>query len=190
MGAHACRAQIRAKGPTRSVFQGLGIFLLWATCRIEGAGMAGLELPLTLLKPLWGGGGLPGAPDGSVPAARETRFRSLGWEGSLEEAMATHSSILAWRTPWTEKPGGLQSMGWQSDMTKLLTLGRGPRCPHGALLRPAEAQWSVQPAPGARPAQQTPQKQPALKTVFTRRGSRGQCPLAYWGSSTESVPTS
>ena len=79
------------------------------------------------------------------------------------------------------EPGGLQSMGWQSDMIELLTLGRGQRCPHGALLRPAEAQWSVQPAPRARPAQQTPQKQPALKTVFTRRGSRGQCPLAYWG---------
>ena len=34
-----------------------------------------------------------------------------GWGRSLEESMATHSSILAWRTPWTEKPGGLQSMG-------------------------------------------------------------------------------
>ena len=62
MGAHACRAQIRAKGLTRSAVQGLGIFLLWATCRIEGVGMAGLELPLTLLKPLWGGGGLPRCP--------------------------------------------------------------------------------------------------------------------------------
>ena len=35
----------------------------------------------------------------------------LGWENSLEEEVATHSSILAWRIPWTEKPGGLQSMG-------------------------------------------------------------------------------
>ena len=34
-----------------------------------------------------------------------------GWEDSLEEGMATHSSILAWRIPWTEEPGGLQSMG-------------------------------------------------------------------------------
>ena len=36
---------------------------------------------------------------------------SLGWEGPLEEGMATHSGILAWRIPWTEEPGGLQSMG-------------------------------------------------------------------------------
>ena len=38
---------------------------------------------------------------------------SLGGEDPLEEGMATHSSILAWRIPWTEKPGGLHSMGWQ-----------------------------------------------------------------------------
>ena len=36
-----------------------------------------------------------------------------GWEDPLEEGMATHSSTLAWRIPWTEEPGGLQSMGWQ-----------------------------------------------------------------------------
>ena len=40
--------------------------------------------------------------------------RSLGGEDSLEEGMVTHSSILAWRTPWTEEPGGLQSLGSQS----------------------------------------------------------------------------
>ena len=39
--------------------------------------------------------------------------QSLGWEDLLEEEMATHSSILAWRIPWTEKPGGLQSIGLQ-----------------------------------------------------------------------------
>ena len=44
---------------------------------------------------------------------QETQFRSLGWENSLEEDMATHSSIVAWRIPWTEDPGGLQSMGSQ-----------------------------------------------------------------------------
>ena len=43
----------------------------------------------------------------------ETRVRSLGQEDPLEEGMATHSSILAWRIPWTEEPGGLQSMGSQ-----------------------------------------------------------------------------
>ena len=37
----------------------------------------------------------------------------LGWEDPLEEGMATHSSILTWRIPWTEEPGGLQSTGWQ-----------------------------------------------------------------------------
>ena len=41
------------------------------------------------------------------------RVRSLGWEDPLEEGMATQSSILAWRIPWTEEPGGLQSMGLQ-----------------------------------------------------------------------------
>ena len=39
--------------------------------------------------------------------------QSLGWEDLLEKGMATHSSILAWRIPWTEEPGGLQSVGWQ-----------------------------------------------------------------------------
>ena len=44
-------------------------------------------------------------------ARQETWVRSLGWEDPLEEGMATHSSILAWRIPWTEEPDGLQSMG-------------------------------------------------------------------------------
>ena len=47
------------------------------------------------------------------PAMRETWVRSLGWEDPLQEDMATHSSILAWRIPWTEEPGGLQSTGSQ-----------------------------------------------------------------------------
>ena len=47
-----------------------------------------------------------------LPAVRETQVRSLGWEDPLEKEMATHSSILAWRIPWTEEPGGLQSMGF------------------------------------------------------------------------------
>ena len=49
----------------------------------------------------------------NLPAVRETQVRSLGREDSLEKGMATHSSILAWRIPWTEEPGGLQSMGFQ-----------------------------------------------------------------------------
>ena len=44
---------------------------------------------------------------------QEVRVRSLGWEDPLEEGMKTHSSILAWRIPWTEESGGLQSMGSQ-----------------------------------------------------------------------------
>ena len=49
----------------------------------------------------------------NLSAVQETQVRSLGWEDSLEEGMATHSSILVWRMPWTEKHGGLQSMGSQ-----------------------------------------------------------------------------
>ncbi|CAI9171679.1 unnamed protein product [Rangifer tarandus platyrhynchus] len=49
-----------------------------------------------------------------LPAMRETRVRSLGWEDPLEKGMATHSSTLAWKIPWTEEPGRLQSMGSQS----------------------------------------------------------------------------
>ena len=47
------------------------------------------------------------------PAMQETQVRSLGWEDPREECMATHSSILDWRIPWTEAPGGLQSTGSQ-----------------------------------------------------------------------------
>ena len=46
----------------------------------------------------------------NLPAVRETQVRSLGWEDPLEKEMATHSSILAWRMPWTEEPGGLCSV--------------------------------------------------------------------------------
>ena len=49
----------------------------------------------------------------NLPAVQETQVQSLGWENLLEEGMATHSSILAWRIPWTEEPGGVQSMGSQ-----------------------------------------------------------------------------
>ena len=46
-----------------------------------------------------------------LPTMRETQVQSLGWEDSLEKEMATHSSILAWKIPWMEEPGRLQSMG-------------------------------------------------------------------------------
>ena len=47
----------------------------------------------------------------NLPGGQETRDQSLTWEGPLEKGMATHSIILAWRIPWIEEPGGLQSMG-------------------------------------------------------------------------------
>ena len=53
----------------------------------------------------------------NLPAMQETWVRSLGQEDPLEKEMATHSSILAWRIPGTEEPGGLQSMGLQESDT-------------------------------------------------------------------------
>ena len=50
----------------------------------------------------------------NLPAVQETRNQSLGWEDPLENEMATHSSILCWGIPWTEKPGGLQSVESES----------------------------------------------------------------------------
>ena len=49
----------------------------------------------------------------NLPVIQETQVRSLGWKDPLEKGMATHSGILAWRIPWMEEPGGLQSMGSQ-----------------------------------------------------------------------------
>ena len=65
-------------------------------------------------------GGLPGGTSGKELACqcrrrKETRVWSLGWADLLEDDMATHSSILAWRIPWTEEPGSLQSVGSQRD---------------------------------------------------------------------------
>ena len=54
-----------------------------------------------------------------LPEVRETQVRSLGWEDPLEKEMATHSSILAWKIPWTEEPGRLQSLGLQKSRTRL-----------------------------------------------------------------------
>ena len=54
--------------------------------------------------------GFPGGSDGKIlPAMQETCIQSLGWEDPLQEGMATHSNILAWRILWTEEPGELQS---------------------------------------------------------------------------------
>ena len=55
----------------------------------------------------------------NLPAMQETQVQSLGWEDPLEKVKAIHSSILAWKIPWTEEPDGLKSMGSpkESDMT-------------------------------------------------------------------------
>ena len=64
----------------------------------------------------------------NLSAMRETWVPSLDREDSLEEGMAAHSSVLAWRLPWTEEPGGLQSMGsdrtesWRSDLGQFMSL--------------------------------------------------------------------
>ena len=54
-----------------------------------------------------------GFPGGSDSKESACNAGDLGWEDPLEKGMATHSNILIWRIPWTEEPGGLQSMGWQ-----------------------------------------------------------------------------
>ena len=53
----------------------------------------------------------------NLPAMQETQVRALDREDPLEKGTAAHSSVLAWRTPWTEEPGGLQSLGSQKSQT-------------------------------------------------------------------------
>ena len=69
---------------------------------------------------------LGGSDCKELPATPETWVRSLGREGPLEKEMATRNSILAWKIPWTEEPGGLQSMGshriWHDQVTNTFTL--------------------------------------------------------------------
>ena len=87
--------------------------------------ISAMQYPLQNLQNLWvtiynfiykyiNNEGFPGSSAiKNPPAMQETQemwVRSLGWEDPLEESMATHSSILAWRIPWTEEPGRLQSM--------------------------------------------------------------------------------
>ena len=78
------------------------------------------------------------------PAGQETQgtwIQSLGWEDPLEEGMATHSGILAWRIPWTEEPGGLQSVGSQSQTgLKQLSPHIGTQAEKGGTW---QGRWSV-----------------------------------------------
>ena len=63
----------------------------------------------------------------NLPAMQETQelwVQSLGWEDPLEKETATHSNILAWKIPWTEEPGGLQSMGSQSWTKQQIARGK------------------------------------------------------------------
>ena len=55
----------------------------------------------------------------NLPASWETQVQSLAWEDPLEKEMATYSSVLAWKIPWTEEPSGPQSMGSQRDGLRL-----------------------------------------------------------------------
>ena len=71
--------------------------------------------------------GFPGSSDQvkNLPAMKETRVLSLGWEDPLENGMATHSSILAWEIPQTEEPGGLRPWGHKKlETTEQLTLSQ------------------------------------------------------------------
>ena len=84
-----------------------------------------LEVPMTFSSSPYSLG-LPRRHSGKVPVQgmQEKWVRSLGWQYPLEYKMATHSSILAWKIPWTEEPGGLQSMGsqrvWATKHTSLI----------------------------------------------------------------------
>ena len=73
-------------------------------------------------------------------------FQSLGWEDPLEESMATHSSILTWRIPWTEEPGRLQSAAAAKSLQSCLTLydpidGSPPGFPVPGILQARTLEW-------------------------------------------------
>ena len=79
--------------------------------------------------------GFPGGSEGKASACNVgDRVRSLGWEDPLEKEMATHSSTVAWRIPWMEEPGKLQSMESQSDTTERL---------HFTLCKVSDASYSA-----------------------------------------------
>ena len=85
----------------------------------------------------------------NLPAMQETWVQSVGWKDPLEKGVATHSSILAWRIPWTEEPGGLQVHGvvnswtWLSDSDTFLLLKRNFRDPDMWLVKIFLLRWRV-----------------------------------------------
>ena len=91
-----------------------------------------------------------------LPAMQETRAQSLGREDPLEREMAPHSSILAWKMPWTEEPGRLQSMGsqrvghdWATSLSlfKKTVMGQGVRSTLGAVCNSQHPLWTLGAAP-------------------------------------------
>ena len=83
---------------------------------LNGAALEGSIFPTSLFNTILYTGFPSGSAVKNLPASQELQemqFRSLGWEGPLADGTATHSSILAWRIPWTEEPGGLQSIELQ-----------------------------------------------------------------------------
>ena len=82
---------------------------------------SGLELGTEGAKTEYGSRYLVAQTVTNLPVIRDTRVPSLGWEDPLEKEMAAHSSILAWKIPWTEEPGGLQSTGSQRAGHNLVT---------------------------------------------------------------------
>ena len=101
----------------------------------------------------WGATSLVAQTVKHLPAVQETRVRSLGWKVPLEKGTATHSSILAWRIPCTEKPGGLQPVGSQRvGHDRVTNMGTvpwwwGSVWPHGDMLSQQWAAGSPSPQP-------------------------------------------
>ena len=85
----------------------------------------------------------------SLPAVQETQVKSLSQDDPLEKEMATHSSILVWRIPWTEEPGGLKSMGshrvWHNWVTFTYMSGKCIQSVLGAFQRKTQARKSTKP---------------------------------------------
>ena len=92
-----------------------------------------------------------------LPAVQETWFRSLDWEDPLEEGMATHFSILAQQSPWTEEPGGLESMGLQRVGHDWVTLTSLHRQTGGSAQKRETHLWVLSPqGAGSVPTGQSP----------------------------------
>ena len=82
----------------------------------------------------------------NLPAMQRTRVQSLGQEDPLEKGMATHSSLLAWRIPWTEEPGWLQSMGRKELDTseQLLIVPWTARRSNQSILKETSTEYSLE----------------------------------------------